>query len=97
MLEEVKIMLGDAKDNYSDAQIELAIKQATAEVEGYCKRELDSELEIAVEQIAVIKLNRTNSEGLASQSYSGVSESYINGYPAEVIAVLNRKRKLKVV
>jgi hypothetical protein len=49
------------------------------------------------EKIAVIKLNRINTEGLASTSFSGVSESYLDGYPAEVLAVLNRKRKLKVV
>jgi hypothetical protein len=38
-----------------------------------------------------------NTEGLAAQSYSGVSETYIDGYPAEILAVLNRKRKIKVV
>ena len=48
-------------------------------------------------QIAVIKLNRINTEGLASQGYSGVSESYIDGYPAEIQAVLNRKRKIKTL
>jgi hypothetical protein len=48
-------------------------------------------------RIAVIKLNRMNSEGLSSQSYSGTSESYIDGYPADILAVLNRKRKIKVV
>lgn len=97
MLEDIKTMLGDAASNYTDAQINLSIKQATAEVESYCNRKLDTELEACVEKIAVIKLNRMNSEGLASQSYSGVSESYIDGYPAEVLAVLNRKRKIKVV
>ena len=97
MLEDIKTMLGDAASNYTDAQINLSIKQATAEVEGYCNRKLDTELEACVEKIAVIKLNRMNSEGLTSQSYSGVSESYIDGYPAEVLAVLNRKRKIKVV
>lgn len=97
MLEDIKTMLGDAASNYSDAQINLSIKQATAEVEVYCNRKLDTELEACVEKIAVIKLNRMNSEGLTSQSYSGVSESYIDGYPAEVLAVLNRKRKIKVV
>ena len=49
------------------------------------------------QKIAIIKLNRLNTEGLASQSYSGVNESYINGYPTDIMAVLNRKRKIKVV
>lgn len=97
MLEDIKIMLGDAADNYTDEQINLYIKHATADVKSYCNRELDDELEVCVEKIAIIMLNRLNSEGLASQSYSGVSESYINGYPADILAVLNRKRKIKVV
>ena len=97
MLEEIKILLGDAAGNYTDAKISLAYKIALAEVEDYCKREADEVLILAAEQIAVIKLNRSGTEGLASQSYSGVSESYIDGYPAEIKAILNRKRRMKVL
>ena len=97
MIEEIKVMLGAAASNFTEAQIGLALKQAMAEVQGYCNRELDYELGIIAERIAVIKLNRTNSEGLATQSYSGVSESYIDGYPSDILAVLNRKRRIKVV
>ena len=97
MIEEIKILLGTAADNYTDAQIGLAYKLALMEVEEYTNREADTALELVAEQIAVIKLNRTNTEGLAAQSFSGVNESYINGYPDEIKAVLNRKRKIKVV
>lgn len=97
MLEEIKLLLGDAASNYTDAQIGLAYKLALAEVEEYCKRDADATLELVAEQIAVIKLNRIGTEGLAAQSFSGVSESYINGYPAEILAVLNRKRKVKIL
>lgn len=97
MVEEIKVLLGDAASNYTDAQIGLCAKMALAEVEGYCNRSVDYELEVIVERIAVIKLNRLNTEGLSSQSYSGVNESYIDGYPADIQAVLNRKRKIKVI
>lgn len=97
MIDEIKLLLGDAASNYTDAQISLVAKQALAEVEAYCNRTVDYELEMVAEKIAIIKLNRLNSEGLSAQSYSGVSESYIDGYPAEIMAVLNRKRKIKVV
>ena len=97
MIEEIKLLLGDAADSYSDAQIGLCLKMALAEVEAYCNRSLDLELEMIAEKIAVIKLNRLNTEGLQSQAYSGVSESYIDGYPAEILTVLNRKRKIKVL
>ena len=97
MIEEIKLLLGDAAANYSEAQINLALKMAISEVEEYCNRELDAALELVAEKIAVIKLNRINTEGLASQSYSGVSESYIDGYPQEILTVLNRKRKIKTI
>jgi hypothetical protein len=97
MIEEIKILLGEAASNYTDVQSSLAYKMALAEVEAYCKREADTVLELMAEKIAVIKLNRINTEGLASQGFSGVSESYIDGYPAEILSVLNSKRKLKVV
>lgn len=97
MIEEIKILLGDAVSNFTDAQIGLCSKDAIAEVEGYCKRELDYELEICARKIAIIKLNRLNTEGLTGQSFSGTSESYIDGYPKEIQDVLNRKRKIKVV
>ena len=97
MIEEVKVMLGEAANNYTVAQIGLCIKKAIAEVQSYCNRELDAELEAVALDIAIIKLNRLNTEGLAGQSYSGISETYINGYPAEIVSILNRKRKLKVI
>lgn len=97
MLEEMKILLGDAANSFTDAQISLALKRALAEVEGYCRREADYELEMIAMEIAKIKLNRQNSEGLASQSYSGVSETYIDGYPDEIKKALNRKRKIKII
>ena len=97
MIEEIKLLLGDAADNFSDMVIGLCAKQALAEVEAYCNRSADYELEMVAQRIAIIKLNRINSEGLASQSYSGVSENYIDGYPADILAILNRKRKIKVV
>lgn len=97
LVEEIKLMLGDAAANYSDALINLCLKQALLEVEEYCGRSLDASLELAAEKIAIIKLNRMNTEGLDSQSYSGVSENYIDGYPADILAILNKKRKIKVM
>lgn len=97
MIEEIKLLLGDTAESFTDEQIGLCLKWALAEVEAYCGRQLDYELEVIAERIAIIKLNRINSEGLLSQSYSGVSETYVEGYPADILAVLNRKRKLKVL
>lgn len=97
MIEEIKTLLGDRADSFTEAQIGLALKRALAEVEGYCKREVDYELESCAVEIAIIRLNRMNTEGIASMSASGVSESYLDGYPQHIQNILNRKRKMKVL
>jgi hypothetical protein len=99
MLDNIKLLLGDAAANYTDAQMQLYYDFAKAEVETYCNRKVEDDpaLKVCAQRIAVISLNRQNTEGLASQSVSGVSESYTDGYPADIMAVLNRKRRLKVL
>lgn len=97
MIEEIKILLGSAAANFSDEQIGLALKQAMAMVCGYCNRDLDDELAVVAERIAIIYLNKTNTEGIVSQGYNGVSETYLDGFPADIKAILNRKRRIKVI
>lgn len=94
MIENIKLMLGNSASNYSDAQINYAYRRAVMEIETYCRRELDVELAMIAEEIAVIKLNRMNTEGLSNQSFSGVSEGYIDGYPDTIKKILNSKRKV---
>ena len=97
MIEEIKLMLGESAANYTEPQISLALKQAQLEVKSYCKRDLDEELELMAQKIAVVNLNRQGAEGISNSSYSGVSEAYVNGYPEEIMQVLRRKRKLRVI
>lgn len=97
MIDDIKVLLGAAAANFSEAQMQLCLKMAVTEIETYCNRQIDNELELIAERIAIIKLYRLNSEGLTGQSYSGVNENYIDGYPADILAALNRKRKIKVV
>jgi hypothetical protein len=96
-MEDIKILLGESASNYSDALINLTYRQTVAELEDYCRRELDIVLDGIAKQITVIKLHRTGSEGIASQSYSGVSESFLNGLPTDMQAIINGKRKLKLL
>ena len=100
MLEEIKVLLGDLAINYTEEQIGLCLKQALAEIEAYCKSEIDYELEVIAVKIAVIRLQRLGTESLNSHSFTGVNESFLNNYPSEIMMVLNMKRKrgsLKVV
>jgi len=95
MLEEIKLLMGDAAAAYSDAQLELALKMAQQEAATYCNRALDDDLLLIAQKMAIVKLNRMGTEGLTGQSYSGVNENYLDGYPADITMMLNRKRKVK--
>ena len=97
MIDEIKVLLGPAASNFTEEQIGVCAKHAVAEVKAYCHREMDVELELIALKIAILKLNRLNTEGLSAQSFSGVSESFIDGYPADILKVLNSKRKIKVM
>ena len=97
MIEEIKTMLGERAANYTDAQISLCLKWALAEAQTYCRRDIDLELELCAQKMAIVKLNRIGTEGITSQAYSGVSETYIDGYPEDIQAVLRSKRKVKVL
>jgi hypothetical protein len=44
MIEDIKLLLGEAAANLTDAQIALALRMALAEVEAYCNRTADAEL-----------------------------------------------------
>lgn len=47
-----------------------------------------------VKELVVIRCNRLGSEGISSESNSGVSQSYIDGIPKELKKKLYRYRKL---
>lgn len=96
MLEKIKLCLSN--NTYTDELINLFIEDTITEVKVYCNREdIDTELESVIRRIVIIKLNKINAEGLSSQAFSGVSESFIDGYPQDIVSILNRKRKLKTL
>ena len=96
MLDKIKLCL--TNNTYTDDLINLFIEDTITEVKVYCNREdIDTELESVIRRIVIIKLNKINTEGLSSQSFSGVSESFIDGYPQDIVSILNRKRKLKTL
>ena len=77
--------------SFTPEQIKAASEAATLEVQAYTRRqELDAEL-------VAIALNRLGTEGAASLGFSGVTENYLDGYPAHIKYILNSKRKLKVL
>ena len=97
MVEEIKLLMGDASSNFSDAQIGLMAKLALDFVETYTDRNANYSLTLLAERIAVIYLNRMNTEGLTSTSFSGSSESFLDGLPDDIIKALDKKRKVRVI
>lgn len=94
MTEEVRLLLRDASSNFTDEQIGMQIKLALDFVETYTNRDIDYSLTLLAERIAVVMLNKMNSEGISSESFNGTSVSYIDGLPDDIIRALDKKRRV---
>lgn len=57
--------------------------------------ELPEACELAVKELTLIRFNRDGTEGIASESNSGVSTSYINELPPSVKRIIYRHRRLR--
>lgn len=98
MLETLKLLLGERAGGYNDEYLTLLLTEAEAEALAYTRRDtLPPGLETVIPRMALVMANRTGSEGAASQGFSGVSESYLDGWPAEILAVLRRYRRIGVM
>ena len=73
--------------------VELIFENVKKEIEHYIKKPYEDALESIAVEMAVIKLNRLGSEGLASQGYSGVSETYLEDYPISILRCLDSHKK----
>lgn len=97
MISDIKTMLG-ASSNYSDKQIELALDMVTAEIKDYCNTDTLTEnaMGLAI-QMVMIKLQKFGDELLVSQSFSGVSQTYLADYPPYILRQLDANKVKKVV
>ena len=77
-MEKLKLLLGIKIDDTSkDALLSILLEQATSELKQYCYREqLPVEANNVIIDMAVVKYNLLGTEGLSSQSYSGLNEEY---------------------
>lgn len=97
-MEKLKLLLGIKIDDTSkDALLSILLEQATSELKQYCYREqLPKEADNVIIDMAVVKYNLLGTEGLSSQSYSGMNEAYAN-YSPQLIKSMNRYRKVKTL
>ncbi len=97
LLNKIKLLTGNT-DGAKDDLLELLIEMCSDEILSYCNLDVvPDRLNSILLKMVVQTYNRVNSEGIASQSFSGVSESFLDGYSADVVAALNsNKAKRKV-
>lgn len=97
MLDRIRLMLGiDVLDETKDALISMLAEDAIAEVTDYCNMAVyDVKLDSIAAKMAVQNYNRTSIQGISAESFSGVSESYINGYTVDIMNMLNKNRRVR--
>lgn len=97
MLLKLKLLLGIA-GNEKDSLLQVLIDLVIQYFLDYCNRDnIPESANAVIIQMAIIQYNRLGTQGLASQGYSGVSESYLTDYPEDILKQLNRYRKIKSI
>lgn len=92
MLEDLKILLGVTN---KDDLLNLLIRKSETFVKNECRiEEIPESLRDTVTDIAVIMYNRQGTEGVSSESFSGISTNYDLNLPINIRKALNRHRRL---
>ena len=95
ILEKVNLLLDSPN---KDELLQMLIEDAQTESTDYCNLSAYStKLDQVVVKMVIQNYNKARTQGIVSESFSGVSQSYINGYSADVIVMLNKNRKLKTI
>jgi hypothetical protein len=94
MLEVIKVLLG-LTGNDKDTLLTVLLEQAKDEAIAYTNN--NQLADNIIIQMAIYKYNRLGTEGLGSESYSGMSFNYINDYPDNIVKQLKRYKKLGVI
>ena len=85
-------------DTDNTTLLEVLYDIVSSEFLDYCKLDEIPTAAIGVlTNMVCVQYNRREAQGLSAQSFSGVSESFTDGYPANIIKQLNRYRRLQMV
>ena len=97
MLERIKLLL-NIKDESKDALLGELIDRAEEFVLNYTNNE-DSlrKLQGTLTAMVIYDYNRLGTEGLTTESYSGVSFGYTSGYSDDIMKQLKKYRKVKTI
>lgn len=90
-----KVKMRLESTTFSDQVIESVVSDATNIILAKtAQKELNPALEIAAVSLSIIMLNQLGSEGLSSESYSGVAYQYMNELPAHIQSIVNANAKI---
>ena len=94
MLDDLKTLLPNA----DGAVLSVLLHQCEADFKAICGRDdVPEAAHSTLTQMAVCRYNAIGAEGLTSQSYSGMSESYMADYPEPLKRALYRFRRVKLL
>ena len=92
MFEDIKILLGPAAEG-RDTVIQLLINLATDDAVNKTGCADILALQSVITDMVVYKFNRLGTEGLDSETYSGVSYHYTSDYPDYILSALDTIKK----
>lgn len=94
MLEEIKLLLG-ITDNAQDTLINLLINQCVYDAQTITGETKYYYMRPVIVRMVIERYNKIGTEGVGSLNTNGITENYINGYSAEIMALLNRYKRIK--
>ena len=95
MLDNIKTLLG-LNDSSKDELLTILLEQAIEEAINYTHNNSLAGLESTICRMVVYNYNRISTEGVDSESYSGVTYNYSADYPENIMRVLKAHRKIRL-
>lgn len=100
MLEDIKLLL-NITDNSKDNLLNKLLTKSQNTVFEYCNNTFvdgtPQGVEDLIVELAIIRYNKLGSEGLQSESYSGISQTFNQDIPQDIKSELNKYRRLKTL
>ena len=96
MLEDIKTLLG-INDASKDEQLMLLIEKCINEAKNYTHNDSIVGYKNVIEDMVIYSFNRLGTEGLNSETYSGVKFDYASDYPESILRQLRSHRKVVTI
>lgn len=96
VLPKMKLLVGiEEADTTKDVLLQVLIDDIVSYLCGVTNMTADELPEPLVRNLAIVSYNNLGSEGLTAESYSGISQNFINGLPEKFKAEIKSLRKVK--